>query len=178
MAAKKLELGDWVNRESGCGGSYTGEFCPECGGAILHNGSYLCENWTWDVVKDGATEKPDYRTTCDWGLPSDFQATYIDRVLSLRLSGAWYTEGENRHGFYVNTHKEMPKKGSRYIKKKYREYLDNLGPMPERPWFEIVRERKAMKRAAEKRDERHWDLLGHGRDGFGQDIVIPDGPLQ
>lgn len=169
-AIKRPDLGEWVERQSGCGGSFTGEFCPECGGMILHNGSYLCENWTWEVVREGATEKPDYRTTCDWGLPSDFQTTYLERVLSLRLSGAWYTEHENRHGFYVNTHTEMPKKGSRYIKKRHREYLDKLGPMPERPWFEVAREnreKKAMAKAAKKRDERKWTTG-----------LIPDGPLQ
>lgn len=139
---KVPQIGDWLRNAQGSGGYVTGERCPECGGHITYNGSYLCENWTWDVVREGGAEKPDYRTTCDWGLPSDFQDTYLDRVLSLRLTGAWYTEHENRHGFYVKTHPEMPTKGSKYIKKAHREYLANLGPMPEKLWFHIRDERK------------------------------------
>jgi hypothetical protein len=134
------QIGDWLKRAGdGSGGSVTGERCPECGGHIVYNGSYFCENWTWDCVRQGATEKPDYERTCDWGLPSDTQITYLERVLSYRLTRVWYTE--NKHGDRVYAHHTFPGKVG-YVRVKYRKYLENLGPIGDRVWWKIRDERQ------------------------------------
>lgn len=144
---KKIpEIGDWIGeKDLGTGGGqYTGETCPECGGRITFNGSYLCERWNYDVIRESADEKPDYVTTCDYGVASDVQFTYVDRVLMYRLTGAWHTETVRNGEFRYNTYHTYPGKTG-YVRKKHREYLDNLGPVPEKKWHEIRDEREKEK---------------------------------
>lgn len=53
------------------GGMVTLERCPECGGAVIYNGNYFCENSGYE---------------CDWALPHP-AVRKVDKAMSMRLVG-------------------------------------------------------------------------------------------
>lgn len=73
-------------------GDPTTEKCPQCGGTIVYNGNYFCENWTW-YSDDRPVNKEEGE--CDWALPHP-QELLIDKQISHRLTGAWEEETPDR----------------------------------------------------------------------------------
>lgn len=82
-------------------GTPTGHECPKkCGGKVVYNGNYFCENWTYP--------KPKLPGECDWALPHP-QTLRRDQEMAIKLFGFWeeeiYADGGD---VYIAQHRELP----------------------------------------------------------------------
>jgi hypothetical protein len=81
-------------------GKPTGRKCPKkCGGNVVYNGNYFCENWT---------SEPKLPGECDWALPHP-QTERRDQEFALDIQGFWeeeiYLDGSD---VYIVRHEKLP----------------------------------------------------------------------